>query len=82
MKHKSVLSEKSMLTMEAQIPSLASGAVKRAYCQALTISGKVVEAVNGQLVETSSEGGQRVIRTLATPIAIAPGTKRTRVRKA
>lgn len=35
------------------IPELAGSAVKRAYLQALTTSGKVIEARNGQLIETT-----------------------------
>lgn len=57
MKPSAKLSEKTMLAMASHIPELAGNAVKRAYYQALTSSGKVVEAVNGQLVETSSDGG-------------------------
>lgn len=48
------LSEQSMQAMEAKIPELADAALKRAYYQALTHSGKVLEAVNGNLVETVS----------------------------
>lgn len=82
MKSNSQMSEESMQLMEARIPELAGNAVKRAYYQALTTSGKVLEAKRGQLVETSSDGQTRVIRSLGMPIAIAPGTKRTRARKA
>lgn len=72
------LSEQSMQAMEAHIPELAGAAVKRAYFQALSQSGKVLEAVNGQLVETSVEGTTRVIRTLHTPVPAVVGMKRTR----
>jgi hypothetical protein len=80
MKRNIKMTEKSMLAMEARIPELASSAVRRAYYQALTTSGSVVEAVNGQLVETSADGAQRVIRDLQKPIAVTPGTKRQRAR--
>jgi hypothetical protein len=78
----SPMSEESMQRMEAHIPELADSAVKRAYYQALTISGKVLEARNGQLVETTAEGQIRVIRNLAKPFAVQPGTRRLRAHKA
>lgn len=78
MKRNVKLSERSMQVMEARIPELAGNAVRRAYYQALTTSGKVVEAVNGKLVETSADGGQRVIRNLPAPMAVVPGSKRVR----
>ena len=76
------MSEESMQHMEAQIPELAGSAVKRAYLQALTTTGKVVEARNGQLVETHVEGTVRVLRSIAKPFAITIGTKRVRAHKA
>lgn len=69
------LSETSMQAMEAKIPELAGAAVKRAYYQALSQSGKVLEAIDGQLVETSVEGETRVIRALPAPIKAAVGMK-------
>jgi hypothetical protein len=81
MASKCVLNEKTMQAMEAHIPELAGNAVKKAYYQALTTSGKVLEAVNDKLVETSAEGGQRLIRNLPAPVAVKPGSKRVRTRK-
>ena len=78
MKSRVQLSEKSMLAMESQIPELAGGAVKRAYYQALTTGWKVLEAVNGKLVETSADGEQRVIRDLQTPVPVVVGSNRIR----
>lgn len=75
MTQKIKLSEQSMQAMEAKIPELASAAVKRAYYQALTHSGKVLEAVNGQLVETSVDGSTRFIRQLPPSIKVMPGTR-------
>lgn len=74
------LSEQSMQVMEARIPELAGNAVRLAYYQALTTGGTVTEAVNGNLVETSADGGQRVIRSLPGPMAVTPGSKRIRGR--
>ena len=76
------LSEESMQRMEARIPELAGSAVKRAYLQALTTSGKVIEARNGQLIETTAEGTVRVIRSIAKPVAVTMGAKRVRARQA
>ena len=76
------MSEESMQHMEAQIPELAGNAVKRAYFQALTTTGKVVEARNGQLVETNAEGTVRILRSIAKPFAVTIGTKRVRAHKA
>ena len=71
-----------MQRMEARIPELAGSAVKRAYLQALTTSGKVIEARAGQLIETTAEGTVRVIRHIAKPIPVALGAKRFRAHKA
>ena len=80
MGQKTVLSEQAMQRLENNIPELAGQAVKRAYFEALTTSGRVIEAVNGKLVETTVEGQQRVIRNLTQPVSIAIGTKRIRTR--
>jgi hypothetical protein len=82
MRQKVLLSEKSMQAMEARIPELAGYAVNRAYYQALTTSGMVLEAVNGVLVETTSEGECKVIRPLSPPTAVVPGSKRVRSHRA
>lgn len=71
-----------MQRMEAFIPTLAHIAVQLARWQALATSGKVVEARNGQLIETAANGTVRVIRTIAKPMAVAMGTKRVRAYRA
>lgn len=76
------ISEESMLRMEASIPELAASAVRRAYWQALTTSGKVIEARKGQLIETTAEGAVRVIRNIAQPTPVRIGEKRVRAPKA
>jgi len=80
MERKIVLNEKQMQFMENSIPELAGSALKRAYYQALATSGKVVEAIDGKLVETSSDGQRRVLKELSKPIHVAVGTKRVRMR--
>ena len=82
MKTPSQMSEESMQRMEARIPELAGSAVNRAYLQALTTSGKVIEARGGQLIETTAEGTVRVIRSIAKPVAVTMGAKRVRARQA
>lgn len=81
MTSQSSMSEESMLSLEARIPELASKAVKLAYRQALITSGKVIEARKGQLIETSSEGAVRVIRSIAKPTSVRVGEKRVRTRQ-
>lgn len=72
------LSEQAMQSLEVQIPLLAGSAFQLAYYQALSHSGKVLEAVNGQLVETLANGEARVIRPLHSPLQVSVGMKRTR----
>ena len=78
----STMSEASMQNMEAHIPSLAHIAVQRARRQALTTSGKVLEARDGQLVEMAANGTVRVIRHIAKPIPVALGAKRFHAHRA
>lgn len=73
-----VLSEAAMLNLEASIPALASGAVRKAYARALTNHGRVIEAVNGELVEFTVEGERRVLKSLPLPTRVAVGLKRVR----
>ena len=76
------MSEEAMQRVEAFIPVLAHIAVQRARWHALATSGKVVEARNGQLIESYADGPVRVIRTIAKPMAVAMGTKRFRAGRA
>ena len=73
-----MLSEKSMCALEENIPKLARDAFEKAYYDALTNSGKVLRAINGQLVETTAEGLNRVVRNLPQPTAVKIGTKLVR----
>ena len=68
---RTAMSEESMQRMEALIPKLAHIEVQRARRQAVATSGKVVEARNGQLIESYADGKVRVIRTIAKPVAVA-----------
>lgn len=72
------LNEASLQRLEASIPELASGAVMQAYARALTLHGRVIEAINGQLLEITAEGQTRVLRQIAPPTAVPLGLKRVR----
>jgi hypothetical protein len=76
------LDEAALSSLEDHIPELAQDALRRAYLQALT-TGEVLEAQRGQLVLTSADGSQRIVRNLdASPTAVAIGSRRTRKKSA
>lgn len=75
------LDEKAMTYLEARIPELAEGAVKQAYCKHLAAGRTVVEAVNGQLIESFPDGTSRVIKPLAAPTPVVLGQRRVRVKR-
>lgn len=75
------LDEKSMSNLEKRIPELAEGAVKQAYCKTLASGRRVVEAINGQLVESSPDGATRVIKPLPPPTPVTPGQRRVRIKR-
>ena len=70
-----MLTEETMKVLEAGIPKLAEGALQRAYYQALTTSGKVMRAVNGNLVETHADGTETVLRAIHSPVRVTIGAK-------
>lgn len=72
------LNEASLQKLEASIPELARGAIQQAYAQAMTRHGKVIEAINGQLRETTAEGTSRVIGLVPAPTPVSIGLKRVR----
>ncbi len=72
------LSEQAFLNLEASIPKMAQAAFSQAQLQALTISGKVLQVSNGQLVELSAEGGVRVIKDVSPAFKVQAGVKRIR----
>jgi hypothetical protein len=75
MKTHSPLSEQAMCTLEENIPKMAQAAFERARLNALTVSGKVLQVLNGQLVELSAEGDIRVIKDIQPSIKVKAGTK-------
>ena len=72
------LSEAEMLYVEAIIPELAQAAFKLAEAQALTTSGKVVKVASGKLIELYADGSTHVLKEIAPPMRVIPGTKRYR----
>ncbi|MFH2122080.1 MAG: hypothetical protein ABIJ50_01150 [Pseudomonadota bacterium] len=75
------LDEKSMSNLERRIPELAEGAIKQAYCKTLASGRRVIEAINGQLVESSPDGTTKVLKSLPTPTPVIPGQKRVRIKR-
>jgi len=69
------LSEQAMCTLEENIPLMAQAAFELARLNALTVSGKVLEVFNGQLVELSAEGDIRVIKAIQPSFKVKAGTK-------
>lgn len=70
-----------MSYLEKRIPELAEGAIKQAYSKTLTSGRRVVEAVNGQLVESRPDGSSKVIKSLTAPTSVIPGQRRVRVKR-
>ena len=75
------LDENAMSYLEKRIPELAEGAVKQAYCKTLSSGRRVVEAVNGQLVESRPDGSFTVLKNLTAPTPVVPGQRRVRVQR-
>ena len=61
--------------VDALIPLLAQQAWARAYQDAMAHSGKVLCAINGQLIEKYADGTQRFIRQLPAPVKVTLGRK-------
>jgi len=72
------LDEETVRNLERRIPELAEGAVKQAYSKALASGRNVVEAVDGQLIESHPDGSSKVLKKIQAPIPISPGQKKFR----
>jgi hypothetical protein len=70
MQNRVELTEEAMLNLEACIPELAESALNRAYLQALTDHGSVLEARDGQLVEVFADGQIRFVCEIDKPVAV------------
>lgn len=75
------LSENDMRVKEERIPFLAEDAVNKARNKALKAGRKVVEAVDGELIESYPDGSHKVLKRLAAPIPVAPEHKLIRRKK-
>ena len=75
------LDEQTMSKREGRIPELAQDAVKQARARTLKSGRSVVEAVNGQLIESLPDGSHKVLKSLPAPIPVTPGEKRVLRRK-
>jgi len=58
------LDEAALSSLEVAIPELAQDALRQAYLQALTTSGSVMEAIDGQLVRTHADGTRTILKDL------------------
>jgi len=72
------LDEKTMSKRENRIPQLAESAVKQARTRTLASGRSVVEAVNGNLIESRPDGSHRVLKAIPAPIPVTPGQRRIR----
>ncbi|MFN9708513.1 MAG: hypothetical protein ACK53K_01865 [Burkholderiales bacterium] len=75
------LNEKSIHFQEAGIPEIAEGALTLAYYRALAAGCKVVQAVNGQLIEFSPDGFVRVLKSVPPPSAVMPSQRSIYLKK-
>ncbi len=69
------MDENTMREGEDRIPELAECALKQAYHNALASGRNVLEAVDGQLIETRPDGTFRVLKSLPFPKAVIPGER-------
>jgi len=51
--------------LETLIPSLAEGAFKKAYVEALSSGSSVLEAIDGKIIEIFPDGTQKFIKPIA-----------------
>lgn len=73
------MNEIAMRTLEEQIPKLAVQALNQAYYNALASGQSVLEAINGELIETRPDGTFRFLKSLPSPIVIVPGQRLVRM---
>lgn len=72
------LMEKEIDLLESTIPALASSALKQAYLHALASGCSVVEARDGQLLETGADGLVTVLKPLPVGKRVTLGKYRIR----
>ena len=67
------MSEKAMRFQEELIPTLAEGAFKQAFLQALASGSSVLECKNGVLFEVQPDGTEIVLEKLTPPTKFRKG---------
>jgi len=58
--------EKELDFLETLIPTLAEGAFKKAYLDALSNGESVLEAINGKIIEVFPDGTHKIVKHIAT----------------
>lgn len=69
------VNEVKLALVEDDIPRLAPQATKRARAQALSSGSKVLEVVNGRLVEQRPDGSRLVLRRVEQRRVVKKGSK-------
>ena len=57
--------EKELDFLETLIPTLAEGAFKKAYVDALSSGSSILEAMDGKIIEIFPDGTQKFIKPIA-----------------
>ncbi|MFW9606413.1 MAG: hypothetical protein ACMV0I_07690 [Pseudomonas sp.] len=69
------MTELEICSLEKGIPELACRAIENAYKKALKAGSNVLEVIGNQLVETSPDGSQKVLKELPKAREFKVGTK-------
>jgi hypothetical protein len=72
------LDEKTMSKRENRIPQLAESAVKQARSKTLAAGRSVIEAINGNLIESRPDGTSTVLKSIPAPTHVVVGQKKLR----
>jgi len=54
--------EKELNFLETLLPSLAEGAFKKAYADALSSGSSVLEAIDGKIIEVFPDGTHKIVK--------------------
>jgi hypothetical protein len=68
--------EKTLRYLESHIPEMAASAVTQAFWQALASGNSVLESRDGAIYETSPDGSQKKVKSIAAPTTVTRGEKR------
>jgi hypothetical protein len=67
--------EKQLLEMEAAFPKMAGAAFANAYKRALASGHSVLRSEHGAIYEVFPDGRRKLVKKIAPPSSIKPGTK-------